>query len=287
MGKTPLVSGDAHPARRLWQVLETLHAVTYFAPSVREANSAAGLRGFWMAYFACRAAPLGAVGPAPVAAAFAGFRPSMVARALPDAWGYVEPAACIALRLEAATEALHAAGVDEHACGDVADRLDPVVDGLDVTGRPLAAANADLPRPEDPVARLWQAATTLREHRGDGHVAAVVAAGLSGLQAHVLQARRSGIDAADLQAARGWDPAEWAAAEADLAARGLDDEAGAAALAAIEARTDELAWTGGLRVLDDAGVDEIVGSLAPSVRAVLATGWIRFPNPMALPRAEL
>ena len=192
-----------HPARRLWQALETLHAVIYFAPSVREASAAAGLRGFWMAYFAFRSAPLGPVRHGPVTALFAGFRPSMVARALPDAWGYVEPAGCVALRVEAATHALRAAGVDEAACGEVTDRLATVLEQLDPTGRPLAAANADLPMPDDPVARLWQTATTLREHRGDGHVAAIVGAGLSGLEAHVLQARRSGIDPGDLQAARG------------------------------------------------------------------------------------
>jgi hypothetical protein len=275
-----------HPSRRLWQTVETLHAVTYFAPQCRDAASAAGLRGFWMGYFACRAAPLGPIGPAPVAAAFAGFRPSMVARALPDAWGFLEPARCVAVRLEAATGALVAAGVDEVACGEAADRLEPVVDALDPTGRPLAAANASLPLADDPVARCWQAATTLREHRGDGHVAAVVAAGLSGLEAHVLQAARSGIEPEDLRSARGWTAEEWTAAEGALARRGLDGAAGAALLEEVEARTDELAWSAGLAVLGEAGIDAVRDALAPSVAAVVGTEWIRFPNPMGLPRPE-
>jgi len=50
-------------ARRLWRVLEPYHAVTYFAPEAHQAFKDVGLRGFWMGYFAGRAAPLGAVGP--------------------------------------------------------------------------------------------------------------------------------------------------------------------------------------------------------------------------------
>ena len=70
-----------HPARRLWAVLEPLQDVVYFADSVRPAGIALGLKGFWMTYFAFRAAPLGPVPAGPVVAAFAGFQPAMVANA--------------------------------------------------------------------------------------------------------------------------------------------------------------------------------------------------------------
>ncbi|HET6298785.1 MAG TPA: hypothetical protein VFG33_35785, partial [Kribbella sp.] len=75
-------------ARRMWRVLEPYHAITYFAPDTRQATDALGLRGGWMSYFACRAAPLGPVGPELVAAVFYNFHPDMVARALPDAWSH-------------------------------------------------------------------------------------------------------------------------------------------------------------------------------------------------------
>jgi hypothetical protein len=87
-----------HPARRLWAALETLHDVTYFAEGVRPAGIALGLRGFWMTYFAFRAAPLGTVPAGPVVAAFAGFQPVMVAKALPDAWSRTTPQACLDAR---------------------------------------------------------------------------------------------------------------------------------------------------------------------------------------------
>ncbi len=49
-------------ARRLWSRLEPIHVVTYFSPEARAELSAAGYKGFWMGYFAGRAAPMGPVG---------------------------------------------------------------------------------------------------------------------------------------------------------------------------------------------------------------------------------
>ena len=177
-----------HPARRLWVTLETLHDVTYFAEEVRPAGIALGLRGFWMTYFAFRAAPLGPVPAGPVVAAFAGFHPAMVAKALPDAWSRTTPQACLDARARVSSAALREAGADPDACDRAAAILDPVAGAADPTGRPLFAANAAVAPPGDALGRLWQLATTLREHRGDGHIAAMVNAGITGLEAHLLQA---------------------------------------------------------------------------------------------------
>ena len=101
-----------HPARRLWVTLETLHDVIYFAADVRPAGIALGLRGFWMTYFAFRAAPLGPVPAAVVVASFGGFHPAMVGKALPDAWSRTTPEACVEVRAAVSTAALREAGVD-------------------------------------------------------------------------------------------------------------------------------------------------------------------------------
>ena len=66
----------------------------------------AGLPGFWSGYFAWRAAPLGPVGPGPVAAAFFNFRPGMVARAVPACWDAVAPETLCRVRAIAAAETL-------------------------------------------------------------------------------------------------------------------------------------------------------------------------------------
>lgn len=274
---------DRHPSRALWHALEPIHAVTYFDPGCRDAASEGGLKGFWMGYFAFRASPLGPVGPAPVEAMFAGFRPAMVTRALPDAWSHLPPAGCLALRVDAAAAALRRVGIDEGTCAAAADRLEPVVAGLSVTGRPLAAANQSLALPDDPVERLWQATTTLREHRGDGHVAAIVANGLSGLEAHVLQVAAG----ESVWGSRGWTDDERADAEAGLRAGGLLDRsggltpAGAEVRARVEAMTDEASWRGGLAALGAEGVDEMVALLQAATRA--AEGVVYYPNPIGLP----
>ncbi len=165
---------DGPSPRGLWRSFESVHAVTYFAPECRERLSTAGLRGFWMGYFASRAAPLGPVGPAVVSATFYNFHASMVGRALPDAWELVDPPAVLRARREGAAATLRRVlpSVEEAAL-PIVGLIDRVVAGADGSGRPLFSANRALEPVPDPVEALWQGCTSLREHRGDGHVAAL------------------------------------------------------------------------------------------------------------------
>ena len=282
---------STHPARRLWVALETLHDVTYFAPEVRATGMAQGLKGFWMTYFAWRAAPLGPVPGAPVAAMFAGFHPATVARALPAAWSRATPQACIEARATVSAAALRDAGADPEACGRAVELLGPVAAAADPTGRPLFAANVALALPAGPLGALWQIATTLREHRGDGHVAALVTEGITGLQAHLLQAASGRFSQAVIQRARtGWTGEDWAGAAAALRERGLLTvgpglvltPGGRALLDSVEARTDERAWSGGLAALGEDGAEEVLALLRPSVRAVAGSGMLPEVNPTGL-----
>jgi hypothetical protein len=279
-----------HPARRLWITLETLHDVVYFAPEVRSAGVARGLRGFWMTYFAFRAAPFGAVDAEIVIATFANFEPGMVAKAIPDAWSRATPAACLEARRTVSAEVLRAAGVEESAAAAAAERLAPVIVRADPTGRPLFAVNTVVPPGPEPVGALWQMTTALREHRGDGHVAALVAAGISGLEAHVLQSANGRLPAAAILAVRGWGEDDWAAAVKRLQDRGLVDpeplaltELGRACLTEIEAVTDNSSWAGAVAHLGEEGVDEVVEILAPAVDAVRRSGILPAINPAGLP----
>ncbi|MYW03787.1 hypothetical protein [Streptomyces sp. SID3343] len=280
---------DDGVARRVWRVLEPVHAVTYFAPESIAAHKAVGLRGFWMGYFGGRAAPLGAVSAGVVAAAFYNFHPAMVRRAVPDAWGFAAPEAVVTARQEAAAAALRR--VDPGIEG-VARELDgllrPVVETADGAGRVLFAANRELEDADDPVARVWQLATCLREQRGDGHVAVLAAEGLDGCEAHVLFAAAEGTPAEVLRANRGWSPQEWAATEERLLARGLLVADGGASVAGralrsrVEARTDALAGRP-YRVWSSARTDRAVHLLGAIARRVVDAGDVPFPNPMGLP----
>ncbi|SNR73670.1 hypothetical protein SAMN06265355_106171 [Actinomadura mexicana] len=269
----------------MWKAIEPLHAVTYFAEECRTANKDIGLKGFWMGYFGSRGAPLGRVCAGTIQAVFFGFHPARVRRAVPDAWEFAAPESILVARSGAAARALRRAfpGIEDVAVM-AAPLLQEVVMAADASGRPLFAANRDLPVPEDPVEALWQATTSLREHRGDGHVALLTAEGLSGLEANVLACAMGIVPPERLQESRGWSPEEWNGSAEALARRGLvaegeATEAGRALKARIERRTDELA-AAPYAVLADPGT--LYESLIPASKAL--TNEMPFPNPIGLPR---
>jgi hypothetical protein len=280
-------------ARTIWHRLETLNAVAYFSPECREAPEALGLKGFWMGYFAFRAAPMGPVPASVIEATFANFHPARVRRAIPDAWAIASPGACLTARSTAAAAALRRLLGDGPAAAlasAVTPALVAAVDAADPLGRPLFAANRAVARPADPVGALWQLATTLREHRGDGHVALLAAEGLDGCEVHVLFSADAGHPPEMYQQSRGWSADDWAAAVERLRARGLLDGAGrltatgAARRAHVEHHTDELAIAP-YEVLGEGGVATLLDHLAPAAEQVAAGGEIRYPNPMNLPSA--
>ncbi|HEX3462178.1 MAG TPA: hypothetical protein VHT49_14825 [Acidimicrobiales bacterium] len=291
---TPIGEGELTAdidARAVWRWIEPIHAVTYFAPECRAAAKAAGLPSFWMGYFGGRAAPLGPVGPTVVEALFFNFHPGMVARSIPDAWSFVEPPELLRVRRMAAAEALRARipSLDSLAA-TVGPVLDQVVGGANGSGRALFSANRRLGRSGDPVEALWQACTSLREHRGDGHVATLTASGLDGCQALVLFAAGEGLDPEVLRQNRGWSADEWTLAGERLAGRGLVADggltsAGQALRRAIEEGTDRLAAQP-YRVLDEDRTRLLADELGPAVAALLASGVIPFPNPIGLPAPE-
>ncbi len=283
---------DPALARTLWHRLEVLNAVAYFSPECRDAPAALGLQGFWMGYFACRAAPMGAVGPGVVEATFANFHPDRVRRAIPDAWAIATPAEVVAVRSDAAAAALRRLlGPDaaEELAHMVAPPCRDAIARAHAAGRPLFAANRDVPEPTDPVAALWQAATTLREHRGDGHVALLAGAGLDGCQSHVLFAACEGAPAELYLQSRGWSADDWSDAVDRLVARGLLDGpdrptgAGLELRDGIERRTDELA-AGPFAGADGVWDERVLPALERAAARIAEAGEITFPNPMGLPR---
>jgi hypothetical protein len=279
---------DMSQSRQMWTLFEPVHAVTYFAPEALDAWKAAGLRGFWRGYFAGRGGPLGAAGPEVVTASFYNFAPSFVARALPSVWELIPPADALRVRREGAVAALGGllAGRDAEVKA-AAGLLERALDGLDYSGRVLGAANAALPPVEDDdLGRLWQATTTLREHRGDGHFAAVLAAGLDGCEVLVLRCGLD-MDRGTMQPIRGWSDEQWDAAQARLVDRGLVDaggvitEAGRDLRVTVERATDRAAerpWAS----LGDAGVAELVEVLTPL--AVACAAVVPYPSPIGVPR---
>ncbi|MFR9800748.1 SCO6745 family protein [Pseudonocardia sp. RS010] len=299
---TPVTGADAtggeHRARRLWRALEPLHAVTYFAPEARAAGESLGLRGFFRGYFGQRAAPLGPVPAEVVTALFYNFAPGFVRRSVPGVWSVAAPAQLLDARLAAVDAALRRSLGELVGSAEVAEAAElarEAATSASTAGRALAAANAALPWPAAPHLVLWQAQTILREQRGDGHVAALVGAGIDPVEALVVFAGAQGLPGDWLRERRGWTVEEWEAARARLAGRGLVQPGsgsgevadtvltatGRELCAGIEDRTDELAdeaW----RALGDARADRLVELVGPLVERILAAGDFLRQNPMGM-----
>ncbi|ALG12387.1 hypothetical protein AOZ06_40950 [Kibdelosporangium phytohabitans] len=233
--------------RQMWQMLEPVHALVYYAPEVTGEFAKLGfdVDTRWPGYFPLRAAPLGPAGAELVTATFYSFNPGMVARHVPAAWDIASPAQVIEARLRGVDRALRGLAGDLDLI-EAADLATQVALAANTAGRPLAAANAGLPWPEEPHLALWHASTIIREHRGDGHIVALQAAGLDPCESLVSFAA-VGAAPAEVFASRGWNTGQWAAAGARLRERGwLDGDGQATARGkegreAVERMTDELA----------------------------------------------
>ena len=246
-----------------------------------------------MGYFGGRAAPLGPVAADVVTAIFYNFAPSHVARALPAAWEFASPADALSAREASAVAALRRCGVtDDDAVRTAADLLAKAATNAPLDGRPLFAANRALPWPDDPVARLWHASTLLREQRGDGHVAVLVANGVTGRDCNVLHSVADRVPRDFIMRSRTYDDAEWQACADRLAAKGMLDADGALTDSGhefkqhLEDSTDELALTA-FDALDDAEVELLFRTLTPITSAVISAGDIPAATPMGLRRDDL
>ena len=246
----PTPALDPKLVARAHRAVEPLHSHMYFAPEHDERFSALGLKPGRMSYFAGRAAPMGAVGAGVVTATFYNFSPSLVAHMIPRAWTLATPEQVIAARFDAAraslTRLLGQEVIDSAEFAELAGLLREACDALTPEGRPLYAGHADLPWPGEPLLDLWHAASLLREYRGDGHIAALLHADLSGIEAlitHTVTGR--GFTEPAAKATRGWSDDEWSAGAAALTERGLLGDgvltdAGTDLRARIEAETDVL-----------------------------------------------
>lgn len=236
---------------RAHRAIELLHTPVYFSPEADEELVGTGLRPGRMPYFASRSAAMGAVGAGTVAATFYNFNPVIVARVIPRAWTLATPEQVLAARLRGVDRTLRRLlGEETITSTELAEAAELgriASSDLDGAARPLYSAHAELPWPDEPHLVLWHAATLLREHRGDGHLAALLAAELSGIEAlvtYTVLGRSFNVASAKLL--RGWSDEEWDAAIARLTDRGLMadgqlSEAGTALRARLEDETDRLA----------------------------------------------
>jgi hypothetical protein len=237
---------------RAHRACEPLHSLCYFAPEVDSELTGAGLRPGRMCYFASRSAAMGPVTAPVTTATFYNFNPTLVARHLPRAWTLATPDRVLSARLTGVDRALRRLLGDEVASAaevaEAAELARAATEELDPAGRTLYAAHAALDWPDEPHLALWHAITLLREFRGDGHLAALLGAGLGGIEAlltHTATGRGFTVEAA--RTLRGWSDEQWQAAtdrlveDGTLTGAGTLTEQGQSLRAEVEAATDRMA----------------------------------------------
>ncbi|MEU9081232.1 hypothetical protein [Streptomyces sp. NPDC048357] len=219
-------------ARRCWHAaINPLHAAVYFSPEIAKEFAALGVTDPVAVNLAHRSAAMGAVGAGAVTATFYNYRHDLVARHLPAVWDTTTPEEALAARLRAADGCLRRLlGAETTASPELAEAADLAMRATEACtrhARTLYAAHADLPVPQEPHLRLWHATTLLREHRGDGHLAALLLAGLDPVEALVSHtATGKGMTPKWLKGMRGWEQADLDAAADRLRERDVLDAAG-------------------------------------------------------------
>jgi hypothetical protein len=266
-----------HPAatiHRMFELVDPIGMAT-FSEVPNDAFLAVGMRNYWDGYFAGRAAPLGLAPAEVVHAVFYNFAPGEVERHIPWVWDKITPQEAIAVRLQGSTAALRnvlGEAADSPALARVAELATKAAVSAPTEGRILYAGLRALDIPPEPLAQIWHASTLLREHRGDGHNAALVAHGIGGTESHVLMALSLGMKAEEFGRIHHLPRPQLAAVVDGLRARGLvtDDggftDAGRKLRERIEADTDELAAPA-YEVLTAAELDELIAGLEPIAAA--------------------
>ena len=256
----PLPPVTTSAARRLRDAVEPIATHAWWARLPAERVAALGL-GFFDAYVWGRAAALGTPTPSVVAATFGVFEPAFIGAVYQHATTVTGRYEVLAARASGAADSL-AELVSADEADAVASPLLEVLAQLDVMGRPLFSALRELPMPATAQGRLWRASELVREHRGDGHLAACVSAGLSTGEANVLTELWLGYSLGEYSATRGLGGERMATAVASLVRRGwlLDGAltaAGVEARIALEDSTDDSQW-------------QLIDGLGDRVEAVIA-----------------
>lgn len=232
------------------RTLEPYHGWVYFAPEPREAYASLGVTDGRMGYFGSRSAPMGAVPAEVVIATFFNFHPDLIRRHIPKVWTITSPGNLLAARLDGADAMLRRIlgdAIGSQEMKEASELARHAAGACRAEGRPLYAGHASLDWPGEPHLVLWHAQTLLREFRGDGHIAALVEAGLDGCEALVTHGAAGDVSSDVLRTSRAWSDEEWNAAVDRLRSRGWIDgdgaftDVGRSKRDEIERTTDELA----------------------------------------------
>ncbi|GAA3963629.1 SCO6745 family protein [Gordonia caeni] len=273
-------------ARTAYETLEPFHVLAYFNPGLNDAMADTGLDPHAF-YVGARGAPLGDCASPVVTAAFYNFNPDLIDRSWTSARavGLAKVADRRAAMLDEQLRSILGDRAHAPEIAELADGFGELAKSLPLSGRPLSAAWAGVPLPEEPLVRLWTTVAVLREWRGDNHIAALVVNRLDGLDAAVFHeaahpdpaVKRRVLGRDMVLLTRGWSEDDWNAAVDRLVARGLAEHTedghrltadGAALYDDLEATTDALTEP----VWDTPEAQDLVTRMRPYTKAILDAG---------------
>jgi hypothetical protein len=265
-------------ARRMFELVEPIGVIPYSADEPNDAMFALGFTNYWDTYFAGRAAPLGLATAEVVDALFYNFAPGEVARHIPKVWQTTTPEAAIGARQSGCVKALRrilGESVDSPAFARGTELLMKAATTAPCEGRPMYAALRGIAMPDDVVARLFHAASLLREHRGDGHIAALMVEDVGGLEAHVLLALSMDMPAEKFGRIHHLPAPQLADVLGGMRDRGLIgadgwlSEQGRGVKQRVESLTDDLAAKP-YEILEPSEIEELTAILEPLATQLLA-----------------
>ncbi len=252
-----ITNATVDPSRTLpaLRSIETAFSASVLHPAVIQALQGLGAAVNDVAdvNIVTRSAAMRTDNPAVVWSTFFNPNPAGIYRLVPSTWTTTTFDAVLAAQSNALDGPFKAAVATMNSVelAELADlcRIVTATANANCEGRPLFAGLASMPLPTEDHMIVWHAARLLREHRGDGHIAALVVEGLGRIDALVVHAAMLPGFADGLRRSRRWSVEEWNASIASLRLRGwlTDDEAptftedGRARREWIEDRTDQLA----------------------------------------------
>lgn len=215
----PVPSVAQTPARRLRDALEPIATQGWWAKGVHDRLERHAL-GFLEGYVCGRAAALGEPSAGVVVATFGVFEPSFLTAIYEQGRTAVSRTEVLAAREAGAVESLTRIVGETDDIRTAGDALLEATGGVDATARPLFSGLRGLSVPTSMLGRLWRGAELVREHRGDGHLAACIGEGLDPLEMSVLTELWLDYPVGAYSSSRGYGPDAISVAQARLTARG-------------------------------------------------------------------
>jgi hypothetical protein len=209
------------PARQLRDALEPIATQGWWSRTVADNMSELNL-DFFGAYVWGRAASLGTPSASTVVSTFGVFEPTFLSTIYLATRDAVSRDDILRARADGASQAVAlVCSADEVT--EIVAPLQRALHSVDGCARPLFSGLRELEMPRTAQGQLWRLAEMFREHRGDGHLAACIAHGISAVEMNIITELWLGYELGEYSSSRGYAKDILTGAMTSLQQRGVTD----------------------------------------------------------------